>query len=232
MTDITLSPETVAVLKNFSTINQSIKVEPGSILRTMSNFNVIMGKATVKETFEHNWVIYDLPRFISTFEVYDKPSFDFGEHIVTISEQGSNAINNTSYRYGEASIVHSTTKDIDIEEFELEFTLKEEDLSKLLKFASVLQVPHMIVEPSQKDAKKITVSVLDLDNAFTNINSIDIDAEGVDGRAFKFVYKVCNILVIPQDYNIKVSNKLISNWINNDGNIEYWVALETSSQKP
>ena len=55
-----LSDTTVAVLKNYSTINQNLMIKAGSNLSTMSAMKNIVASADVQETFEKDVAIYDL----------------------------------------------------------------------------------------------------------------------------------------------------------------------------
>mgnify|MGYP003330157475 CR=1 FL=1 len=59
-----LSSDTVAVLKNFSDINQNILVKPGNKIQTISTMKNILAEAEVSEKFEDEFAIYDLPEFL------------------------------------------------------------------------------------------------------------------------------------------------------------------------
>ena len=58
-----LSESTINVLKNFATINAGMQFKEGSVVRTISKGQNVLGKATVTEAFEKDFVIYDLNRF-------------------------------------------------------------------------------------------------------------------------------------------------------------------------
>jgi len=60
-----LSESTINVLKNFATINAGMQFKEGSVVRTISKGQNVLGKATVTENFEKDFVIYDLNRFLS-----------------------------------------------------------------------------------------------------------------------------------------------------------------------
>ena len=59
-----LSTDTIDVLKNFSNINQNILVKPGNQLQTISTLKNILAEADVKEEFDQEFAIYDLPEFL------------------------------------------------------------------------------------------------------------------------------------------------------------------------
>jgi len=60
-----LSSETVQILKNLSTINQSILIKPGKQLNSMSVMKNILVKADIPEEFERTVAIYDLNQFLN-----------------------------------------------------------------------------------------------------------------------------------------------------------------------
>ena len=54
-----LSDTTISVLKNYSSINQNLKIGAGNNLVTMSAMKNIVAQAKVEETFEKDVAIYD-----------------------------------------------------------------------------------------------------------------------------------------------------------------------------
>ena len=63
-----LSSDTVAVLKNFSDINQNILVKPGNKVQTISTMKNILAEAEISEKFDSEFAIYDLPEFLRAVE--------------------------------------------------------------------------------------------------------------------------------------------------------------------
>ena len=55
-----LSTDTREVLKNYSTINSNLLVSSGNQIATMSQMKNIVSKATLPDTFETEFAIYDL----------------------------------------------------------------------------------------------------------------------------------------------------------------------------
>ena len=58
-----LSQKTNEVLKNFSSINNSLLFNEGTVLRTVSPTKSVMGRAEVTESFPRQFAIYDLNQF-------------------------------------------------------------------------------------------------------------------------------------------------------------------------
>ena len=84
-----LSNETVSVLKNFATINQNLVIKTGSSISTMSAMKNIVASAEVKEDFPTEFAIYDLNEFLASLSLFEKPSLDFKNDFVVITEDGS-----------------------------------------------------------------------------------------------------------------------------------------------
>lgn len=220
----TLSPSTVKILKSFSMINQSISVTPGNILRTISNSNIILGRAAVEENFEMPFAIYDLSEFMSALSLFEEPEITFNEKVLFIKEKNSEK--SIEYRYSDPDIIHTTEKDIKMPETEIQFSIDEKELSRLLKTSAVLQAPHLVVMNS-KTPGCVCVMVNDIDNPASNKYSVDIKATAIPDVDFNLVFKVENMIIIPNNYEVEISSKLLSHF--KSGDLEYWVALEQVS---
>ena len=71
-----LSQETVAILKNFSTINQSILIKPGKQLG-MSVMKSILVEADTIEEFPQEIGIYDLNQFLNCLSLIPGAELEF-----------------------------------------------------------------------------------------------------------------------------------------------------------
>ena len=60
-----LSEKTLNLLKNFSSINQSILFKKGSSLRTISVMKNILAEAQIDEDLPKDFGIYDLNQFLN-----------------------------------------------------------------------------------------------------------------------------------------------------------------------
>ena len=85
-----LSSDTIAVLKNFSDINQNILVKPGNKVQTISTMKNILAEAEISEKFDSEFAIYDLPEFLRSVELFEKPELKFnGGSNVQIADTNS-----------------------------------------------------------------------------------------------------------------------------------------------
>ena len=84
-----ISSETRSVLKNFATINSNIKVSTNNQLKTISQMKNILTVATVPESFNQEFSIYNLTEFLVATSLLDNPDFDFNDQSVSISDNSS-----------------------------------------------------------------------------------------------------------------------------------------------
>jgi len=120
-----LSSDTVSVLKNFSDINQNILVKPGNKVQTISTMKNILAEAEISEKFESEFAIYDLPEFLRSVELFDKPELKFnGGSNVQIAD--SNSKQAIKYFFADKSVIVSPTKNITMPDKEVTFTFKKE----------------------------------------------------------------------------------------------------------
>ena len=84
-----LSDNTKEVLKNFSEINPNLKITPGKEIKTISTMKNILATASVEEEFPQDIAIYDLSEFLGMMSLFNKPTFEFDDKSMTISEEGT-----------------------------------------------------------------------------------------------------------------------------------------------
>jgi len=77
-----LSEKTLNILKNFSSINQSILVKQGNQLRTISVAKNILAEAEIKEDFPRDFAIYDLNQFLNGLSLHQDPEMDFSQTLM------------------------------------------------------------------------------------------------------------------------------------------------------
>ena len=120
-----LSSDTVNVLKNFSDINQNILVKPGNKIQTISTMKNILAEAEVSEKFEDEFAIYDLPEFLRSVELFEKPELKFNGGTNVKISQSSQSI---KYFFADKSVIVSPSKGINMPDKHVTFTLKKDTL--------------------------------------------------------------------------------------------------------
>ena len=223
-----LNNETVAVLKNFSTINQNLVIKSGSNISTMSAMKNIIASAEVKESFPVDFAIYDLNEFLAALSLFEKPDLDFHDDFVLMTENGSTG-KSLKYWYSDPSVVTSPTKEITMPECEVSFTLENNMLVNVQKAASVIGAPDMALEAMSSGVALLKVT--DKKNSTANDYAVQVKVNNDDGKdlPYKFWFKVENLRLLSGSYGVEVSSKNISRFVNENVKIQYWIALEPES---
>ena len=224
-----LSNETVSVLKNFATINQNLVIKTGSSISTMSAMKNIVASAKVKEDFPTEFAIYDLNEFLASLSLFEKPSLDFKNDFVVITEDGSTG-KTLKYWYSDPSVVTTPTKEITMPECEVNFSFENGLLSNVQKAAAVIGVPDMVLEGMDNGIALLKVT--DKKNATANDYAVKINVNNEDGKnlSYKFWFKVENLKLLSGTYDVAISSKNISHFVNTNVDIQYWIALEPESK--
>ena len=218
-----LNQTTQDILKNFSEINTNILIKPGSELNTISTMKNILAKATINESFDKEFGIYDLNEFLSVVSSLDKPELTLQEKHMTISTEGSRS--KVKYFYSDPSVIVSPTKDVKMPESDVTFTLSESNLVQLRKMAAILSSPDLALVGT-KDGD-VVLKVCDKKNDTSNKFDIVVGENATAN--YTFYFKVENLKMISGDYDVAVSSKSIAHFTNTKLPIQYWIALEPDS---
>lgn len=218
-----LSDKTLQVLKNYASINPNLVIGEGDVVKTVSEARNVLSCAQVDVQFPRSFGIYDLNEFLSVLSLVDQPSLTFSDHYVTVSDGAGRS--RTKYFYSDPEILTAPTKDIIMPPSNVTFVLDRETLQRVRRAASVLG--HSELSVSAND-NVLTLNVIDINNKTSNVFSIDIDGQ-FDNPNFEFIFNISNLKMVDGDYDVSISSKLISHFVNKQTSIEYWVALEKTS---
>tara|TARA_B100001057_G_scaffold501208_1_gene622024 strand:- start:134 stop:808 length:675 start_codon:yes stop_codon:yes gene_type:complete len=219
-----ISDNTKEILKNFSEINPNLMITPGKTIKTISTMKNILATADVEEDFPQDIAIYDLSEFLGMMSLFSKPTFTFDEKFMTINEEGTST--KSKYFFADASILTIPQKDVKMPDTEVEFTLTEADLIKVKKAAAMLQLPDISVKSNDGD---IMMSAIDKKNETANTYGVKVGVCDTN-KSFDFHFKTEHLKMLPGDYNVYISSKLISNFRHKNKTLQYWVALENTSK--
>lgn len=216
-----LSKETIALIKNFSQINSNLVIKPGNRLATMTTAKNIIAEATVSETFDTEFGIYDLHEFLGTLSLFTDPELTFTNQVVTIKETGSK--NSLKYYSANMSLLTDVPQLKAFPTPDIEFELSAQTLQHTLRVASVLKVSDLSVIG---DGKTITLQVGDKTRAAANTYSSEL---GTTDKVFRINYKVDNLRMISDSYKVSIGNKKNSRFVSTSQNLVYYVAIELDS---
>ena len=216
-----LSDKTLTLLKNFSSINQSILFKKGSSLKTISVMKNILAEATIEEDLPTDFGIYDLNQFLNGLGLHQNPDLDFENQGHVVIREGKSR---TKYFFADpAVIVTPPEKEITLVSEDVSFELSTSQLDKLLKAAAIYQLPDLAVVGGEGVVK---IVVRDKKNDTSNDFSIVV---GETDSTFSFNFKVENIKILPGTYDVVVSQKLLSRFTCRDYDLTYYIALEPDS---
>ena len=220
-----LSNDTVEVLKNFSTINPNLVIEPGQKVKTISESKTVMASAEIVEDFPESVGIYDLNEFLSVLNLVETPDVDFKGKFMNISG-GSQFAQQVRYYYSNPEILTTPQKDINMPEVDVGVTLSEDILAKLKQASSVLG--HSDLSFVGKEGS-IEAVVHDSKDSTANVFMLNVESGNTVTQEFNFDLNIGNLKLIPGDYFVSLSSKKISHWQNLNFPVEYFVALEQST---
>jgi hypothetical protein len=216
-----LSDKTLTLLKNFSSINQSILFKEGSSLRTISVMKNILAEATIEEEFPKDFGIYDLNQFLNGIGLHQNPELDFVNESYVIIKDGK--LRSKCYFADPNVIVTPPDKSISLPSEDVCFFLDTKELDRLLKAAAIYQLPDLSVVG---EAGVVKLVVRDKKND-TSGGTESIVGETDD--VFTFNFKAENIKIIPGSYEVVISSKLLSRFKNTGFDVTYYIALEPDS---
>jgi hypothetical protein len=222
-----LSANTIKILQNFATINPNIVVnENEGVLKTVSEAKNIMARASIEDNIGASFGIYDLNEFLSAVNLLESPEFTFNNNLIEVKDE--KAKRGLKYFCANPEILTYPKKDIQNPTYDVEFVLTQEYINAIKKAASVLGFDTFSLV-KEADSSEIMAQVFDPENKSSNAYKIVVGS--IDqASSFSFDFLIANLKMIPGDYTVSLSSRLISRWVTNfDPSITYWIALEKTS---
>jgi len=217
-----LSDKTINLLKNFSSINQSILIKEGDCIRTISVMKNILAEAKVPEEFPKDFGIYDLNQFLNAISsLHVNPELDFSNNEYLMIREGKKR--NRFFFADPNVIVSPPEKSISLPSEDVCFELDTQVLGTLMKAAAIYQVPDLSVIG---EAGVVKLVVHDKKNDTSNTHE---EVVGETEEEFCFNFKVENIKILPGTYEVVVSKKLLSRFESKNHELTYYIALEPDS---
>lgn len=200
-----LSKTTLNILKNFATINQNLYIQNGqNVIKTICSTGVMYAEAEVEERFPVDIAIYHLPQFLKIYSMFDKPTLNFEEKFVIISDK-DNAKSKYKFFFQNPDCLKYPKGKIPEFESKVQFNITEEQLSDIVSMARVSALPKLLFE---SDGKEGHITAIRLGDKTSNTYEIDIDMKGEE---MKSAMEVGNLNFLEGDYFVEM-NENISRW--------------------
>lgn len=213
-----ISSETIAILKNYSTINPSVLFKPGNTLTTMSMQKSIFAKATIKEDIERQFGIYELNKFLGVLSMFKEPELRFFDSYLEVFS-GRQRV---KYTYADPSlIVTPPEKGLIVPDPDVEFSLTADMLNSVIKALSIMSLPEICI---CGNGGELEVRAVNPKNPSADVYSVTV---GSTDKTFHSYIKTENLKFLSKDYSVCVSSKGIVKFEAPD--ITYFVASEAHS---
>jgi len=217
---LNISTDTLEILKNFSQINQNLLIKEGNKLSTIAAMKNVLAFAEVSEDFPVQCGIYDLNEFLGVVSLFDTPDIEFKKDHMLIEE----GPNRSKYFFADESLlVLPPKKKLEMPNVVIEFVLEEADYNFLVKAAATMQLPDLTLS---SNGKKMRLSVHDKKVKTSHDYSIEV---GDSDTKFEMNFKSENMKILPGNYDVEVAKEKIARFMNQDVELQYFIALEPDS---
>lgn len=212
------SDRTLTILKSFSTINKSILMKEGNVLKTVTPEKTLVARAEIPDQIPAEACVYDLSRFLSILSLYKDPDVEFHDKYFMIKD----GKRKTKYVYADVSMIHAAPeKEFQLPSSDVVVDVTWEDMQSVIKAAGVLQFSEVAFVG---EGGKIYLKAIDGNNSNSDDYGVEI---GDTSDEFKIIIKTDNLKLLPQDYTVTLCAKGISEF-KSEG-VTYYVAIDTKS---
>ena len=219
-----LSESTLAKLKNFAGINSNLVIKEGNQISTISEAKNILAVASVDETFDKTFGIYDLNEFLGVLGLVDTPRIQLkDDHAVIGDSSGRSKIR---YYFSDVEMLTTPTKTASMPSVDVKFHLDNDTLNRIKRAAAALGHTELTATPGGDGVVSLTVQ--SSDNSTANTFSIDVVGE-LNTDKYNLIFNIANLKMMSGNYDVEVSSKLISQFTNTENNLTYWIAVEKNS---
>jgi hypothetical protein len=214
-----LSENTLAVLKNFASINSGVVLSAGTAQRTISPEKSILVEATIDDDIPTQFGIYDLNQFLGNLTTLRNPELTFSKEGVVLDD------GELSFEYRACSanlIITPPEKELVLKSVDVKFSLPNETLQKLIKVATMNGLPNLSVVGKNGS---LLLKIHERANDTSNSGTIQIGEYA--GQDFTASFKTDNLKLLPNDYNVEIQKGAFAKFENASNTLKYFIALET-----
>lgn len=218
------SSETLAVLKNFASININIVFKAGDQVSTISSAKNIFAKTIIKEEIPNEFAIYDLNSLLAMLTLMENQDVSFTDKsLVVTSDKG-----NFEYFYSSPEIVVGAPSG-EIDHVDIyKFKLKAEDIQMIMKAAAITGAPTISVTNKNQS---VILTVGDRKNDTANNFKKTL---GTSFDNFDVFIAVENLKVMPDAYEVTVAKTTngkakFLHFNHESKSLQYWIACEPGS---
>lgn len=213
-----ISNDTLTILKNCASINQSLFFREGSKITTITEGKSVYLNATVEEEFPRDFAIYELSDLIQILSLDPEQEVEFKDTYLTVSSNGGKF----KYYYSSVDLVPAPTKTPPATGF-YTFDLSAKDISTILSASKI--VSGTTISIVSKDGK-VKMVVSDPKNPSGNTYSKTLSECDQD---FDIRLSLDNFKVISSDYTVYINEKKFIYMKHTTKDLGYWFAVSPDS---
>lgn len=222
-----ISPETINILKNFSSINKNIAIYAGeNTIQTISDSESEFAIAKINEDFPFDIALNDLGEFLNVTNLFNDPEYILTNNSITIREDGSKR-GGICLKYASLHhlIVVEKGKKWNAPDDCIKIDVPWEKLNQIIKTASVLGLPNIQFNINHEGATAKIYNKLYPDGSKEGniILSNDTFNDNIelcfDASKFKMLSNV--------SYELHIYDAGFVRWSAVDGNYDYIMAAES-----
>ncbi len=218
-----ISQHTFDVLENFQTINPSILIRPGNVIKTIASTESVFAEAVVPDTFPKEFCIYDVSRFLGLLSLNKDSDVSFFDNHLVIT-QGNSKI---KYTYCNPQLIVSPPeKQIKVGETYVKFRLHNEVLKSAFKAMQILGYNELAFTGENG---VLSITVLNTKNSSSDLYSTEI---GETDKTFSAIIEADKLKIMKHDYEVAISEKSLCHLksVVEENPTQYWIALSSKSE--
>ena len=217
-----LSTETLGVLTNFQTINPSIVIKPGALVKTLSDDKCILAEAKLEEDFPSTFGIFDLAQFINNITTLgqDNTEIDFEdqENVAKFKNNGFSV----SFRACKPELITAPPeKELPMDDITLEVVLKGEEFRKFIKLANMNDLKIIALENREG---KVYITANDGSDTSNGVEHLVGETDKPD-TSIRFMTN--HMKMIPGTYTV-TSTPSFAKFVSQNGNMKYYIVAQSA----
>lgn len=216
-----MTPETLEVLKNYSSINKSILIKPGNVITIFNESIGLFSHAKVADTFPVEVPVYELSELLSTLSLFESPNIKFDSDKMVIRGNETKV----NYKYSSPDVIIGQLFDIpEAPPFMFKLSLTKEKIHDILRAASVMKLKEIEFTSSKIKVYNSNQDGEVIGHEYTiNLDNVEIGEDHEDDNQ-SIKINVQAMKMLPLDYIVEVSDACVK-FENNERNISYFAAL-------
>lgn len=227
-TKVNLTKEELEVLRNVSSINNSLKFKPGNVIKTMSPCQSILMEAEIESVFPQEFSIYELSKLLNVLGLptLRDAALVFEDDKKLTIDGGTSRV---QYYFTDQSFVNHPDKVVNLPSVDLSVLIQGETLDGFVKAASTLN--HKILAFRVQDGVASLVATspeIDTSNDYVVDLGDGVDGDGAIAADGNYRLKVENLKILPGDYKFEICKAGIIRLTHTTRKIVYFLGLERS----